>query len=137
MTNATSAARRPAFPSKLPNVGTTIFTAMSALATEHNAVNLGKAFQTLNAPLNWWNAVTQAMKAGHNQYPPMPGVPVLREAVARKIEALHGRGLQPQHGNHHHRGCHAGHHHRHPGRGAPWRRGDRARPLLRQLRAQH
>ena len=88
MTNATSAARTPAFPSKqLPNVGTTIFTTvMSALATEHNAVNLGKAPDFECAP-ELVDAVTQAMKAGHNQYPPMPGVPALREAVARKIEA--------------------------------------------------
>ena len=85
MTNATSAARTPAFPSKLPNVGTTIFTVMSALATEHNAVNLGQGFPDFECAPELVDAVTQAMKAGHNQYPPMPGVPALREAVARKI----------------------------------------------------
>ena len=95
MTNATSAARTPAFPSKLPNVGTTIFTVMSALATEHNAVNLGQGFPDFECAPELVDAVTQAMKAGHNQYPPMPGVPVLREAVARKIEALHGRAYNP------------------------------------------
>ena len=95
MTNATSAARTPAFPSKLPNVGTTIFTVMSALATEHNAVNLGQGFPDFECAPELVDAVTQAMKAGHNQYPPMPGVPALREAVARKIEALHGRAYNP------------------------------------------
>ncbi len=95
MTNATSAARTPDFPSKLPQVGTTIFTVMSALATEHKAVNLGQGFPDFECAPELVDAVTQAMKAGHNQYPPMPGVPALREAVARKIEALHGRAYHP------------------------------------------
>lgn len=85
----------PAFPSKLPTVGTTIFTVMSALATEHQAVNLGQGFPDFECAPELVNAVTRAMQAGHNQYPPMPGVPVLREAVARKIEALHGRAYNP------------------------------------------
>ena len=85
----------PTFPSKLPNVGTTIFTVMSALATEHQAVNLGQGFPDFECAPELVDAVTRAMQAGHNQYPPMPGVPVLREAVARKIEALHGRAYNP------------------------------------------
>lgn len=85
----------PSFPSKLPHVGTTIFTVMSALATEHKAVNLGQGFPDFECAPELVNAVTAAMQAGHNQYPPMPGVPVLREAVARKIEALHGRAYNP------------------------------------------
>lgn len=85
----------PSFPSKLPNVGTTIFTVMSALAAEHQAVNLGQGFPDFECAPELVNAVTAAMQAGHNQYPPMPGVPVLREAVARKIEALHGRAYHP------------------------------------------
>lgn len=93
MTSTT--ARTPAFPSKLPNVGTTIFTVMSALATEHKAVNLGQGFPDFECAPELVNAVTAAMQAGHNQYPPMPGVPALREAVARKIEALHGRAYNP------------------------------------------
>ncbi|WP_110958788.1 pyridoxal phosphate-dependent aminotransferase [Acidovorax sp. ST3] len=93
MTQAT--ARTPAFPSKLPNVGTTIFTVMSALATEHKAVNLGQGFPDFECAPELVNAVTAAMQAGHNQYPPMTGVPALREAVARKIEALHGRAYNP------------------------------------------
>lgn len=91
----TTTARTPAFPSKLPNVGTTIFTVMSALATEHKAVNLGQGFPDFECAPELVNAVTAAMQAGHNQYPPMPGVPALREAVARKIEALHGRAYNP------------------------------------------
>ena len=85
----------PTFPSKLPNVGTTIFTVMSALATEHQAVNLGQGFPDFECAPELVDAATRAMQAGHNQYPPMPGVPVLREAVARKIEALHGRAYNP------------------------------------------
>ena len=83
--------RTPAVASKLPHVGTTIFTVMSALAAEHQAVNLGQGFPDFECAPELVDAVTAAMKAGHNQYPPMPGVPALREAVARKIEALHGR----------------------------------------------
>ena len=93
MTQAT--ARTPALASKLPHVGTTIFTVMSALATEHKAVNLGQGFPDFECDPALVDAVTAAMKAGHNQYPPMPGVPVLREAVARKIETLHGRAYNP------------------------------------------
>ena len=93
MTSTT--ARTPAFPSKLPNVGTTIFTVMSALAAEHKAVNLGQGFPDFECAPELVNAVTAAMQAGHNQYPPMTGVPMLREAVARKIEALHGRAYNP------------------------------------------
>lgn len=90
-----TSAPTPAFPSKLPNVGTTIFTVMSALATEHKAVNLGQGFPDFECAPELVNAVTAAMQAGHNQYPPMTGVPALREAVARKIEALHGRAYNP------------------------------------------
>ena len=93
MTSTT--ARTPAFPSKLPNVGTTIFTVMSALAAEHKAVNLGQGFPDFECAPELVNAVTAAMQAGHNQYPPMTAVPMLREAVARKIEALHGRAYNP------------------------------------------
>ena len=81
----------PAFPSRLPHVGTTIFTVMSALAHEHQAVNLGQGFPDFHCDPKLVDAVTQAMQAGHNQYPPMAGVPALRQAVASKIEALHAR----------------------------------------------
>ncbi|EJE49926.1 aspartate/tyrosine/aromatic aminotransferase [Acidovorax sp. CF316] len=95
MTLATDTARTPALASKLPQVGTTIFTVMSALAAEHNAVNLGQGFPDFACDPALVDAVTAAMQAGHNQYPPMTGVPALREAVSAKIEALHGRRYDP------------------------------------------
>ncbi len=81
----------PAFPSRLPNVGTTIFTVMSALAPEHQAVNLGQGFPDFDCDPKLVEGVATAMRQGHNQYPPMPGVPVLREAIAAKIDVLYGR----------------------------------------------
>ena len=81
----------PTFPSRLPSVGTTIFTVMSALATEHKAVNLGQGFPDFDCDPRLPAAVTTAMAQGHNQYPPMPGVPALREAIAAKTEVLYGR----------------------------------------------
>ncbi|CAM3511460.1 pyridoxal phosphate-dependent aminotransferase [Paracidovorax anthurii] len=91
MTTPNAAARTPALASKLPRVGTTIFSVMSALAAEHSAVNLGQGFPDFDCDPALVEAVHGAMRAGHNQYPPMPGAPALREAVARKIGALHGR----------------------------------------------
>ena len=81
----------PTLVSRLPHVGTTIFSVMSALAAQHKAVNLGQGFPDFACDPALIAHVTQAMQAGHNQYPPMPGVPLLREAVASKIEALHAR----------------------------------------------
>src|SRR5450830_1263548 len=83
--------KTPPLQSKLPNVGTTIFTVMSALAAEKNAVNLGQGFPDFNCDPHLVDVVTDAMKQGLNQYPPMTGVPVLRDAIAAKIKALHGR----------------------------------------------
>ncbi len=83
--------RTPLPPSRLPRVGTTIFTLMSALATEHGAVNLGQGFPDFAGDPALLEAVHQAMTDGLNQYPPMAGVPALREAVAAKIEALYGK----------------------------------------------
>ena len=77
--------------SKLPKVGTTIFSVMSALAVEKNAVNLGQGFPDFDCDPSLVNAVTRAMQSGFNQYPPMAGVPVLREAVATKIKSLYGQ----------------------------------------------
>ena len=85
-----SEAFTPPLPSRLPRVGTTIFTVMSALAAEHNAVNLGQGFPDFDCDPALVDQVTAAMQAGHNQYPPMPGVPALRQAVAAKIAQLHG-----------------------------------------------
>jgi methionine transaminase len=83
--------RTPPLQTKLPAVGTTIFTVMSALAAEKGAVNLGQGFPDFNCDPRLVQAVTDAMTQGLNQYPPMAGVPVLREAVATKIEAMYGR----------------------------------------------
>ena len=85
----------PALTSRLPNVGTTIFTVMSALATETGAVNLGQGFPDFGCDPALVDAVTQAMQAGHNQYPPMPGVPALRQAMAAKMQALYGLRCDP------------------------------------------
>ena len=78
-------------PSKLPKVGTTIFTVMSALATETGAVNLGQGFPDFECDPELIDEVTRAMRAGFNQYPPMTGVPALRQAIAAKVEALYGQ----------------------------------------------
>ena len=91
-TTTASAARTPQLKSKLPNVGTTIFTVMSTLAAEKGAVNLGQGFPYFDCDPKLINAVTDAMKRGLNQYPPMTGVPVLREAIAAKVANLYGHG---------------------------------------------
>jgi methionine aminotransferase len=81
----------PALTSRLPGVGTTIFSVMSALAAECDAVNLGQGFPDFDCDPTLVDAVCAAMRAGHNQYPPMPGIPALRQAIAAKLQALHGR----------------------------------------------
>src|SRR5262245_47267411 len=83
-------ARTPAITSRLPQVGTTILTVMSALANQQGAVNRGQAFPDFVCAPALLEAVNQAMRSGLNQYPPMAGVPVLREAIVRKIETLYG-----------------------------------------------
>ena len=81
----------PALQSRLPQVGTTIFTVMSALAAEKGAVNLGQGFPDFGCDRALTGAVTEAMNADLNQYPPMAGVPALRQAVSDKVAALYGR----------------------------------------------
>jgi methionine aminotransferase len=81
----------PALQTKLPAVGTTVFSRMSALAAEHGAVNLGQGFPDFACDPALVDMVGDAMRAGHNQYPMMTGVPALRDAIAVKIEALYGR----------------------------------------------
>jgi methionine transaminase len=87
--------RTPPVQTKLPAVGTTIFTVMSALATEKGAVNLGQGFPDFDCDPKLVQAVTDAMTRGLNQYPPMTGVPALREAVAAKLETMYGRAYDP------------------------------------------
>jgi methionine aminotransferase len=80
----------PVLQSRLPAVGTTVFTLMSALASEHDAVNLGQGFPDFGCDPRLLDLVDEAMRANLNQYPPMAGVPALREAIAAKIGALYG-----------------------------------------------
>jgi methionine aminotransferase len=93
--NAPSTPPPPALVSKMPKVGTTIFAVMSALAAERGAVNLGQGFPDFDCDPALVDAVAAAMRAGHNQYPPMAGVPALRRAIADKVERLYGRRYDP------------------------------------------
>ncbi|WP_028310306.1 pyridoxal phosphate-dependent aminotransferase [Derxia gummosa] len=88
-------AATPRLVSRLPRVGTTIFTTMSALATEHGAINLGQGFPDFDCDPALIECVERAMRANLNQYPPMAGLPALREAVAGKIARMHGRRYDP------------------------------------------
>jgi methionine aminotransferase len=81
--------------SKLPDVGTTIFTVMSQLAADCGALNLSQGFPDFAAPEGLLERVTLHLRAGHNQYAPMSGVPELREQVALKTERLYGRRTNP------------------------------------------
>lgn len=91
----TTLERTPVLQTKLPAVGTTIFTVMSGLATEKGAVNLGQGFPDFDCDPRLQALVTEAMRAGHNQYAPMTGIPALREAVAAKVERLYGHAYDP------------------------------------------
>jgi methionine aminotransferase len=84
------------FPeTKLPKVGTTIFTVMSQLALEHKAVNLGQGFPDFPVPPLLVSALAQAMAEGKNQYAPMAGIPALRQAIAAKTLRCYGRQVDP------------------------------------------
>lgn len=85
----------PEFPSRLPEVGTTVFTVMSALATEHQAINLGQGFPDFPCDRSLIEQVNAAMLADHNQYPPMAGIAQLRQGVAQKIASLYGHSYDP------------------------------------------
>jgi methionine aminotransferase len=79
--------------SKLPAVGLTIFSQMSALAAEHKAINLSQGFPDFDGPKALLDAVGKQISAGANQYAPMAGVPSLREAIAAKISRCYGRSI--------------------------------------------
>jgi methionine aminotransferase len=81
-------------PSKLPDVGGTIFAEMSALAQECHAINLGQGFPDYSPPDSLIRAVAEAMSQGHNQYAPMAGLLQLREAISDKVEAQHGHAYE-------------------------------------------
>ena len=81
--------------SKLPNVGTTIFSVMSALANEHQAINLSQGFPNFDCAPELQNLITKYLQNGFNQYAPMGGVPILQKNLAQKIENLYGATLNP------------------------------------------
>ena len=91
----------PTYPgalvSKLPQVGTTIFTVMSRLAAEHDAINLSQGFPDFDCAPRLRELVTKYFNAGLNQYPPMAGVMALREMIAEKTAALYGAAYDPEH----------------------------------------
>lgn len=91
----TQAPTRLAISSKLPQVGTTIFTVMSKLATETGAINLSQGFPGFDCDPALVSLVAHYLRHGFNQYAPMAGVPVLREALARKAEADYGVAYNP------------------------------------------
>jgi methionine aminotransferase len=81
--------------SKLPNVGTTIFTVMSGLAATHKAINLSQGFPDYDCSDELKAMVNEAMQQGHNQYAPMPGLMPLRSAIAEKISTLYQQSVNP------------------------------------------
>ncbi len=85
----------PNINSKLPNIGATIFTTMSALAVEHNAINLGQGFPDYAMNDELISLVNAAMKNGYNQYVHSNGLPILREAIAEKIAKLYHTNINP------------------------------------------
>jgi methionine aminotransferase len=83
--------------SKLPGVGTTIFTVMSRLAAEHNAINLSQGYPDFDCAPELRALLAKYVNSGFNQYPPMAGIPQLREAIAEKVESLYGTAYDPEH----------------------------------------
>jgi methionine aminotransferase len=83
----------PKITSKLPDVGTTIFTVMSQLAAEHNAINLAQGFPDFSAPGELLDRVNHHLQAGNNQYAPMSGAPELLEQVALKLNRSYDRNI--------------------------------------------
>lgn len=81
--------------SRLPSVGTTIFTVMSQLAQQHRAINLSQGFPDFSAPSALIDLICKAMHDGHNQYAPMTGHPALRKAIAEKTASLYNLNIDP------------------------------------------
>src|SRR5436190_8969603 len=86
---------RPVMARRLEGFGTTIFTEMTRLAQEHGAVNLSQGFPDFDGPEFVKDAAIAAMRAGHNQYAPMAGVPALRRAIAGRWKASAGMEVDP------------------------------------------
>ena len=87
---------KPEIKSRLPQVGTSIFAVMTALADEYDALNLSQGFPDFQPPAELIELVHQHLRAGHNQYAPMPGVPELRQAIARKTTITYGYHPDPE-----------------------------------------
>ena len=86
----------PVIKSKLPHVGTTIFTTMSVLAAKHNAINLGQGFPDFMMSKELIGLVNASMRQGNNQYTHMNGLPLLRERIAEKVETLYNTIIHPE-----------------------------------------
>ncbi len=86
----------PQLSSKLPNTSTSIFSVMSSLAREHNAINLSQGFPNFDPPLALRELVFEHIQSGHNQYAPMPGLPQLRTAIAQKHFLQSGMKLKSE-----------------------------------------
>ena len=86
----------PDFKTKLPEWGTSIFTVMSKMAADHNAINLAQGFPDFNCDDELLELVHHYQKKGFNQYAPMPGIPVLRKAISKKIETIYYRLYNPE-----------------------------------------
>lgn len=83
-------------PSKLPDVGTTIFSVMSKMANDYNAINLSQGFPDFPISKKLVELVEKNMRKGHNQYAPMPGVPILREAIAQSLKRRYDINTDPE-----------------------------------------
>jgi N-succinyldiaminopimelate aminotransferase len=88
--------REPYLAARLQGFGTTIFAEMSALAVRTGAINLGQGFPDTDGPSEVADAAVAAIRAGHNQYPPGPGIPELRQAIARHQKRFWGIDLDPE-----------------------------------------
>ena len=86
----------PNFISKLPNVSSSIFSVMSNLANEHQAINLSQGFPNFKTDKKLIKLVSKAMRSGNNQYAPMAGIPELRKAISKKFEYLYGSSYNPE-----------------------------------------
>ena len=82
--------------SKLPRAGTTIFTVMSRMAQEHDAINLSQGFPDFDGPVALRQRVTHHLETGHNQYAPLAGVPELSDQIAAKVAAIYGHVIDPE-----------------------------------------
>ena len=82
--------------SKLPGVGTTIFTIMTKMALDHDAINLSQGYPDFDVPKNLVDRLAFHVKEGRNQYPPMQGIPALREAIAEKVKDCYAASVDPE-----------------------------------------